>query len=144
MHRVCEVLVGGFVVAALATPMLAQTFDMSWYTIDGGGGSSSGGVFVVNGTIGQPDAGAMSGGSFQLAGGFWNGTPKCDPIDFNRDGIFPDIQDLLDFLNVFAGGTCSTDPIPGCNDIDFNNDQIYPDTVDLEQFLFVFSGGSCV
>ena len=71
--------------------------------------------------------------------------PPCDSIDFNRDEIFPDNQDLLDFLLVFSGGACPTDPPVGngCNDIDFNNDQIYPDSADLELFLLVFGGGTC-
>src|SRR5262249_54357960 len=34
-------------------------------------GTSTGGVFSVSGTIGQPDAGHMSGGNFTLDGGFW-------------------------------------------------------------------------
>jgi hypothetical protein len=46
-------------------------FSIDWYTIDGGGGASTGGVYTVSGTIGQPDAGAMSGGSYSLTGGFW-------------------------------------------------------------------------
>ncbi len=47
-------------------------FDISWYSIDGGGTSaSSGGVFQLNGTVGQPDAGVMIGGEFKLTGGFW-------------------------------------------------------------------------
>jgi hypothetical protein len=29
-------------------------------------------VFSVSGTIGQPDAGAMTGGNFSLVGGFWS------------------------------------------------------------------------
>lgn len=37
-------------------------YAISWSTIDGGGGESSGGPYVLMGTIGQPDAGAMSGG----------------------------------------------------------------------------------
>ena len=45
-------------------------FDLSWYTIDGGGGESSGARFAVAGTIGQPDAGVMAGGDFSLSGGF--------------------------------------------------------------------------
>src|SRR5207245_8763204 len=45
--------------------------DLSWLTIDGGGGTSTGGAFAVSGTIGQPDAGASSGGNFAVAGGFW-------------------------------------------------------------------------
>jgi hypothetical protein len=48
-----------------------QSYSIDWFTIDGGGGTSTGGVFTVSGTIGQPDAGTMSGGSFTLVGGFW-------------------------------------------------------------------------
>ena len=42
-------------------------------TIDGGGGRSSGGNFTLTGTIGQPEAQAMSalGGDYGVAGGFW-------------------------------------------------------------------------
>jgi hypothetical protein len=29
---------------------------LDWFTIDGGGGTSTGGVYAVSGTIGQPDA----------------------------------------------------------------------------------------
>ncbi len=46
-------------------------FAFDWWTVDGGGGQSTGGVFTVSGTIGQPDAGRMSGGQFTLEGGFW-------------------------------------------------------------------------
>jgi hypothetical protein len=46
-------------------------YAIEWSTIDGGGGTSTGGVYAVSGTIGQPDAGAMSGGNFTLQGGFW-------------------------------------------------------------------------
>src|SRR5437016_6627368 len=49
----------------------AQNYSIDWFTIDGGGGTSTGGVYSVNGTIGQPDAGKMSGGNFTLDGGFW-------------------------------------------------------------------------
>ena len=49
----------------------AQSFSIDWFTIDGGGGTSSGGNFTLSGTIGQPDAGTMSGGNFSLNGGFW-------------------------------------------------------------------------
>ena len=49
----------------------AQSYSIDWFTIDGGGGTSTGGVYSVTGTIGQPDAGAMSGGNYTLQGGFW-------------------------------------------------------------------------
>jgi hypothetical protein len=50
----------------------AQTYDLSWFTIAGGGGTSTGGTYTVSGTIGQSDAGHMSGGNYTLDGGFWS------------------------------------------------------------------------
>ena len=50
---------------------IAQSYSIDWFTIDGGGGTSTGGVYTVSGTIGQPDAGHMSGGNFTIDGGFW-------------------------------------------------------------------------
>jgi hypothetical protein len=55
-------------------PIHAQNFTIDWFTIDGGGGTSTGGVYSLNGTIGQPDANAqpLTGGNFSLVGGFWS------------------------------------------------------------------------
>ena len=36
--------------------------EITWQTLDGGGGTSTGGVYAVSGTIGQPDAGVSAGG----------------------------------------------------------------------------------
>ena len=55
---------------ALATTH-AQDHALHWFTIDGGGGTSAGGTYAITGTVGQPDAGRMAGGSFTLEGGFW-------------------------------------------------------------------------
>lgn len=44
---------------------------MDGSTVDGGGSTSTGGVYAVSGTIGQPDGGTMSGGNHTLTGGFW-------------------------------------------------------------------------
>ena len=60
-----------FTLLVLASTASAQTYSIDWSTIDGGGGTSTGGVYSVSGTIGQPDAGAMSGGNYTLEGGFW-------------------------------------------------------------------------
>ena len=51
----------------------AQPYSISWFTIDGGGGTSSGGIYSLSGTIGQPDANntPMTGGAYSLTGGFW-------------------------------------------------------------------------
>jgi hypothetical protein len=51
----------------------AQAYTVDWYKISGGGGTSTGSVYTVSGTIGQPDAsGAMHGGNYSVTGGFWS------------------------------------------------------------------------
>ena len=51
----------------------AQNYSIDWYKIAGGGGTSTGGVYSVSGTIGQHDAGGpMTGGNYALTGGFWS------------------------------------------------------------------------
>ncbi|MFO0832419.1 MAG: autotransporter-associated beta strand repeat-containing protein [Phycisphaerales bacterium] len=65
----------------------------------------------------------------------------CDSVDFNGDTLFPDTQDIADFLTVFAGGPC---PTGTCGDVDFNNDTLFPDTLDIQALLSVFSGGPCL
>ncbi len=57
--------------AFCASACLAADYSIDWSTIDGGGGTSTGSVFAVSGTIGQPDAGTMSSGNYTLQGGFW-------------------------------------------------------------------------
>jgi len=60
-----------FLFSALSFGALAQ-YAINWHTIDGGGGTSTGGVYSVSGTIGQPDAGAtMTNGQYAVTGGFW-------------------------------------------------------------------------
>ena len=50
----------------------AQSYSIDWYKVAGGGGTSTGGVYAVSGTIGQHDAGGpMTGGNYSLNGGFW-------------------------------------------------------------------------
>ena len=55
----------------------AADYEIDWYTIDGGGGQSSGGDYVLTGTVGQPDAGYHGDGNIELLGGFWPGGPLC-------------------------------------------------------------------
>jgi hypothetical protein len=50
-----------------------DSYEISWYTFDGGGATfSTGGTYSLGGTIGQADAGILSGGTYTLNGGFWN------------------------------------------------------------------------
>ena len=56
---------------SIASMALAQ-YAIDWHTIDGGGGTSTGGVYSVSGTVGQPDAGGpMTNGQYSVTGGFW-------------------------------------------------------------------------
>ena len=70
----------GFILLHFAFSLraLGQNYSVDWYKISGGGGISTGGMYQVSGTIGQPDAsGAMSGGPvtgtnyYSVTGGFW-------------------------------------------------------------------------
>lgn len=49
-------------------------YDLSWNTIDGGGGMSKGGPYILTGTIGQPDAATSAVNGHKLLGGFWPGS----------------------------------------------------------------------
>jgi hypothetical protein len=64
----------------------------------------------------------------------------CNDIDFNNDGLFPDDNDVIAFLNVLAGGPC---PTPSCDSIDFNNDGLFPDDNDLISLLNKLAGQDC-
>lgn len=58
----------------LARAVLAQDgYDLSWWTVDGGGALSGGEGYTLTGAIGQPDAGLLAGGGYTLSGGFWAG-----------------------------------------------------------------------
>lgn len=64
-----------FCLSALAfgVRVSAQTHSIDLYTIAGGSGSSTGGVYAVSGTIGQHEAtGPMTGGKYSLRAGFWS------------------------------------------------------------------------
>jgi hypothetical protein len=102
-------------VAALglaAAPALAQTgggFDVTWSTIDCGGQTapSTGGGFEVAGTIGQPDAGQMSGPAFVVLGGFWAVTapmPCYANCDASTTPPILNVNDFVCFQQHFAAG----------------------------------------
>ncbi len=51
----------------------AGGYDIPWHVIGGGGGTSSGGHYTVDATIGQPVAATSSGGHYQVCAGYWCG-----------------------------------------------------------------------
>src|SRR3954453_15032672 len=69
--KLLSMITGAFLL--LTSAIYAQNYAIDWFKVSGGGGTSTGGVFAVSGTIGQPDAsGAATGGIFSLTGGFWS------------------------------------------------------------------------
>ena len=84
--KILAAAVCGLTTCAALGAWLGGEFDLSWYTIDGGGGSrSTGGEFELSATIAQPDAGKMSGEAFTLIGGFWGGVPSGGGDGCTRD-----------------------------------------------------------
>jgi hypothetical protein len=63
--------------------VLAQTgggYDLTWWTVDGGGGTVSGSGYTLMGSAGQPEPGpALTGGDYTLYSGFWPGAGKAGP-----------------------------------------------------------------
>ncbi len=116
-------------VLCVTTILAADGFDLSWWTVDGGGAgvsnSSTGGSYTLSGTIGQPDANpvVMTGGQFALTGGFWSVIlPVCSafvPVDFDQD-CDVDAADLQVFAACVTGPAVPYDPAtlpqsePGC------------------------------
>jgi hypothetical protein len=122
---------------------LAQPYDVNWHTIACGGEDSDGGQFDLSSTIGQPAAGLMAGGGFELSSGFWttiDPPAHCGTADFNCDG---DIGTDLDIEAFFAclSGTCPGAPC--ASTADFNADGDVGTDADIESFFRVLAGGSC-
>ena len=63
-----------------ASALLTAGYDLTHWSVDSGGGSSTGGSYSLSGTLCQPDAGVLKGSSFTLTGGFWNDSPANRPI----------------------------------------------------------------
>jgi hypothetical protein len=83
--RRCVLLLGLLTVLLGASTALAQgpqqAYNLSWWTVDGGGGhSATGGSYALDGTAGQPDPGpALLAGNHRLEGGFWGGALSGQP-----------------------------------------------------------------
>jgi len=81
-----------------ASAVAAAEYTIDWHTVDGGGRmSSTGGDLELSGTIGQPDAGVMSGGDLELVGGFWALRPALVLVSTEppADGTLPKTQNNI-------------------------------------------------
>jgi hypothetical protein len=118
-------------------PLVASAdpeYSISWSTVDGGGGVSSGGVYALAGTIGQHDAGRLSGGAYTLQGGFWGGAAAilpCNAADLAPPFGILDLGDIVAFVTAFTAQDPLADLVP---------DGIY-DLADIVAFVTAFNTG---
>lgn len=117
---------------------LAAT-EVHWWTVDSGGvmwsTDSQPGGFELSGTIGQPDAGAMSGGPFDVTGGFWFRQPQGD-CDASGTVSLADYLEMSDCLE----GPGGAPQFAECNCFDFDGDDDV-DLLDFAEFSMVFGNG---
>ena len=96
----------------LSVSIANADYSISWHTIDGGGGRSSGGPYTLIYTIGQPDAAWSSGGDYELLGGFLPGGPLCF-VNFEHFARFAQY-----WLEPGAGLPADLDQLNGVNGVD--------------------------
>ena len=125
-------------VTALTAAFFIPTLIWMGYLIAIGAGGemfSTGGDFELSGTIGQPDAGMISGGSFALTGGFWFQTPFGDCDSTGNVG-------LVDYAELEACLTGPDGELPAgeCNCFDINHDNDV-DLFDVARFQQSFTDG---
>jgi len=80
MHNLKPILI---LILTVATATAQQYTIENWSV--GGSGTSTGGTWAVSGTVGQANAGVLSGGDYTLAIGFWGivaGVPPSAPTLF--------------------------------------------------------------
>ena len=110
----------------IAAPVLGD-YEIRWSTIDGGGGRSSGGDYAVVGTIGQPDAGKMSGGDSSLSGGFWPRGPLVS--------CFVNFEDFAQFAMYWLDAPCNAgNNWCGGADLDYSGDVTITDLNEVVYF----------
>ena len=100
----------------------SDPYDLTWNTIDGGGGDLAGSGYVLKGTVGQPDAGLMGGNGYELGGGYWNlaeELPVCYANCDNVGGLTA--NDFQCFLNAYVSGAsyANCDGVGGLTANDF-------------------------
>jgi len=119
------------VLLGFAANTQAQSYSISWYKIAGGGGTSTNGAYTLSSTIGQHDAGTMSGGPYTLTGGFWGmiatvqvpGAPFLSLHTTNSTSV------VLSWSTVYPGFSLLQNPTPQGTNWARVNTNTYPITV---------------
>ena len=75
-----SLIVGMMIAVPALAATLASTYSLDWFTFSNGGGSSNGGAYTLNSSIGQSLAGSLSGGSYTMGVGYWSELADETPI----------------------------------------------------------------
>jgi len=65
-------LLSGLLLASIVLAAPNAT-SLDRYVLGGGGGHAVGGIYTLEGTIGQPVVGGISSAPYELGAGFWGG-----------------------------------------------------------------------
>lgn len=137
--------------AIASTVALADDFTLDWWTVDSGGEMfTTAGNLELSGTIGQPDAGlVMTGGDFELSGGFWPGAVATGPSicrgDLNCDDWI-DFNDINPFILALSNWNEWKQRYPDCpeQNADINGDGLYGGANgfgDINPFIALLNSG---
>lgn len=66
----------GVLGVTMVTAQTGGSYNLTWFAMPGGGGTSSGGQYVVTGAIGQPFASQMTGSTYTVQTGFFGGSAQ--------------------------------------------------------------------
>ena len=75
-----SLIIGLMIAVPALAATLTSTYSLDWFTFNNGGGSSSGGAYTLNSSIGQSLAGSSSGGSYTLGVGYWSAWADETPV----------------------------------------------------------------
>lgn len=78
-----EGMASGEEMETLVVPKSGRAESMTAWSVDSGGGESSGGGFSLTAAIGQEDAGRISQCGTVLVGGLWGNTVDLQPVFCN-------------------------------------------------------------
>lgn len=81
LHIFVSVLLGWILISGPALAQSGGDFTITRSTLDAGGTTEKAeDIFVIRGTVGQPDAGTMVHGTYHLTGGLWSTQGRSQPI----------------------------------------------------------------
>ncbi|NUQ37468.1 MAG: hypothetical protein HUU23_06640 [Caldilineales bacterium] len=88
LSRMLLTALAALLFAAAAWAQSGQGYNLTWWTVDGGGEVVSGKGYTLLGTAGQAEAGpALSGSGYTLSSGFWVGDAAAPAFHTYLPGV---------------------------------------------------------